>query len=308
MELKTVALIGAGAVGAYFIWGMSEQLGSRFCVVADGARGERLAREGMQINGRHYSLNVKSPQEASGVDLLLVATKYNSLPGVLDTIETVTAPHTVVLSLLNGVDSEEIIGGRIGMEHMVYSLMRIASTRDGHGIRFDPDNTMGLFFGEKGCPEKTARVLALEALLEETAIRYHFMPDILSDQWKKFALNITYNLPQAVLGAGYRCYFDSEHMAYLRDRLLEEVTQVAASRGITFGALENQRDTCKADARFSTLQDLDAGRHTEIDMFLGVLMRMAAEAGIQVPFSEYTYHIIKALEEKNDGVFNYEQS
>lgn len=57
--------------------------------------------------------------------------------------------------------------------------------------------------------------------------------------------------------------------------------------------------------RYSTLQDLDAGRHTEIDMFSGALMRMGQELGIPTPYNEYTYHMIKALEEKNDGLFDY---
>lgn len=58
-------------------------------------------------------------------------------------------------------------------------------------------------------------------------------------------------------------------------------------------------------ARYSTLQDMDAGRHTEIDMFSGALVRMGKELGIPMPYNEYTYHMIKALEEKNDGKFNY---
>ena len=56
---------------------------------------------------------------------------------------------------------------------------------------------------------------------------------------------------------------------------------------------------------FLRFQDLDAGRHTEIDMFAGVLMEKAKSVGISVPFTEYTYHAIKAIEEKNDGKFNY---
>ena len=58
-------------------------------------------------------------------------------------------------------------------------------------------------------------------------------------------------------------------------------------------------------ARYSTLQDLDAGRHTEIDMFSGALVRMGRELGIPTPYNEYTFHMIKALEEKNDGKFDY---
>ena len=39
-----------------------------------------------------------------------------------------------------------------------------------------------------------------------------------------------------------------------------------------------------------TLQDLDAGCHTEIDMFSGALVRMGKELGIPMPYNEYTYH------------------
>lgn len=40
-------------------------------------------------------------------------------------------------------------------------------------------------------------------------------------------------------------------------------------------------------------------------MFSGALMKMGQELGIPTPFNAYTYHIIKALEEKNDGLFDY---
>ena len=49
----------------------------------------------------------------------------------------------------------------------------------------------------------------------------------------------------------------------------------------------------------------DAKRHTEVDIFAGEMIRMGKEYGIPVPYCEYTYHMIKALEEKNDGKFDY---
>ena len=61
----------------------------------------------------------------------------------------------------------------------------------------------------------------------------------------------------------------------------------------------------KPTARYSTLQDLDAHRHTEIEMFSGALIRMGQELGITTPYNEYTYHIIKAMEENNDVQFDY---
>ena len=69
--------------------------------------------------------------------------------------------------------------------------------------------------------------------------------------------------------------------------------------------LERTIEAQKKYYKKTTLQDLDAGRHTEIDMFSGALVRMGRELGIPTPYNEYTYHMIKALEEKNDGKFNY---
>ena len=83
---------------------------------------------------------------------------------------------------------------------------------------------------------------------------------------------------------------------------------IAAAKGIDLSIVDKNSGRGSAvppDARYSTLQDIDAGRHTEIDMFSGALMRMGKELGIPTPYNEYTYHMIKALEEKNDGLFDY---
>ena len=305
MMINKVAILGAGAIGSYFIYGFSAAPEIDFCLVAKGERKERLEKDGLCINGKTYKPAVKTPEEAKGVDLLLISTKYNGLRSALEDIRTVVTPNTTVLSLLNGIDSEEIIGTVIDPARIVYSLMRINSERNGNSVTFNAEKAPGLFVGEKDSAEETERLLAIRELLAKTPLRYHFCEDIISEQWLKFTLNIAYNLPQAVLGTGYASYFDSAHVGFIRDRLEAEARKVAAAYGITYGPLENTRPRWLERARFSTLQDLEAKRHTEIDMFCKVLMEKAAAKGLQVPFAEYTYHAIKALEEKNDGKFDY---
>ena len=157
-------------------------------------------------------------------------------------------------------------------------------------------------------PYESERVGAVKELFSETGIHFRSTEYIREEMWSKFRLNVCNNLPQAILGAGVGCYQDSEHMKAISVGLRNELEAVAAAKGI---------DLSKADAssehgslvppytRYSTLQDLDAGRHTEIDMFSGALVRMGKELGISMPYNEYTYHMIKALEEKNDGRFDY---
>ena len=113
-----------------------------------------------------------------------------------------------------------------------------------------------------------------------------------------------------MVGCGVGAYRDSEHVAFLRDRLREEVDRIAEKKGIDFDKADTSStfgSKVRDRARYSTLQDLDAGRHTEVDMFAGAVVRMGRELGIPTPYNEFTYHMIKALEEKNDGKFDYEK-
>lgn len=304
MQFKNVALIGAGAVGAYFIYGFTGLKDLSFCVVAEGERAERLRREGVIINDKVYYPDIRNPQEAKGAELILVCTKYNALQSTLDMIETMKEEHTTVISLLNGIDSEEIIADRIGEEHLLYSVMKISSERRDGKIYFVPETTIGVSVGEKGRPEPTERVIAFAGLMKRAGLKCTIDNDILLRQWEKYSMNIIYNLPQAVLGVGFGAYYGSSNLAAIRDRMFEEVCRVAEAEGIPLTKQGDWRGVCSPRARFSTLQDLDAGRHTEIDMLAGTLIRLAEKHHIEVPFCEYTYFAIKALEEKADGIIS----
>lgn len=307
MKIKQVAVLGAGAVGSYVIWGLSNHADIKLGVIAEGERAERL-KKGCIINDVTYHPEVWTPEQAKGTDLLIVALKYGALPGAMESIRTITGENTIVMSLMNGVDSEELISEQIGPSHLLYSVIKIASHKEGEGFCFDPDATIGIIFGELSAPYRSERVQAVEALFESSKIRYRSTEHIREEMWSKFRLNVCNNLPQAVLGAGLGCYRDSVHIQEISNGLKRELEAVAKAKGIDLSKADS--GTSKGGAflpttRYSTLQDLDAGRHTEIDTFSGALIRMGKELGIPVPYNEYTYHIIKAMEEKNDGKFDY---
>ena len=310
MKIESVAVLGAGAVGSYVIWGLSEKAGVRLGVVAEGERAERLKQNGCAVNGTVYRPEVWPPQEAHGVDLLVVALKYGALPGAMESIRAVVGEHTVVMSLMNGVDSEELIGAQVGDEKVIRSLIKVASHKEEDGYHFDPDATLGIIFGEEHAPFESERVRAIVDLFEGTGIHYRVTDEIRAEMWSKFRLNVCNNLPQAILGAGVGCYRDSEHMKAISEGLRRELEAIEAAKGIDLRKVDTsgRGSAVPPTARYSTLQDLDAKRHTEIDMFSGALMRMGEELGIPTPYNEYTYHMIKALEEKNDGKFDYTEN
>ena len=308
MKIQSVAILGAGAVGSYIIWGLSKKDNIRLGVIAEGDRARRLKESGCAINGAVYRPEVWTPQEAQGVDLLVVALKYGSLPGALESIKTAVGSNTVVMSLMNGVDSEELIAAQVGAEHLLYSFIKVASHKEADGYHFDPDATLGVIYGERFAPFESERVKAVRELFTDSGVNFRVTEHIQEEMWSKFCLNVCNNLPQAILGAGVGCYRDSVHMKAISDGLRRELEAIAAAKGIDMqkvDAVSGKGCAVKPSARYSTLQDLDAGRHTEIDMFSGTLIRMGKKLGILTPYNEFAYHMIKALEEKNDGKFDY---
>ncbi len=309
MKIQSVAVLGAGAVGSYVIWGLSHKKDIRLGVIAEGERADRLKKGGCRINDEVYRPEVWSPQEAEDVDLLIVSLKYGSLPEALESIKTIVGEHTTVMSLMNGVDSEELIAEQVGDDRVLRSLIKVASHKEENGYYFNPETTLGIIFGELAAPFDSERVHAIESLFADTGIHFRSTEFIREEIWGKFRLNVCNNLPQAILGAGVGCYSDSTHMKAISDGLRRELEQIALAKGIDMSKMagtSGRGSAVPASARYSTLQDLDAGRHTEIDMFSGALMRMGEELGIPTPYNEYTYHMIKALEEKNDGLFDYQ--
>ena len=308
MKIKKVAVLGAGAVGSYVIWGLSSRNDIELGVIAEGERAERLKQNGCTINGKIYHPKVWNPRETDAVDLLIVALKYGSLSAALESIQKATSENTIIMSLMNGVDSEEIIAEKVGVEHLLPAVIKVASHKEEDGYHFDPETTIGIIFGELTAPYDSDRIRAIEELFKDTGIHFRATEYAREEMWSKFRLNVCNNLPQAILGAGVGCYRDSVHMKAISDGLKGELEAIAQAKGIDLSKTEASSGRGSAvppSARYSTLQDLDAGRHTEIDMFSGALIRMGKELGIPTPYNEYTYHMIKALEEKNDGRFNY---
>lgn len=314
-KINTVAVLGMGAIGAYVLYGLEDNFKDNLWVVAEGERGKRLKEQGLIINDIPHTLNVKSPDEVHGVDLLIVCVKYGALRMVLPDIQRAVGENTTVISLLNGVDSEDIISEAVDKEQIIHALIRIASEHMGNRVTFTPPKeNMGIIYGLPETLSGTvsdSRKMRLEAVTDcfkHSKLVSNESGDILKDIWRKYALNISMNIPQAILSAGIGIYSESEHAAFLSKALRNEVSALADSLGIDIrnNAFAGPGSTgAPKTARYSTLQDLDAKRPTEIEMFCGTVMRLAAKHDIPVPCNTFAYHVIKGLEEKNEGKFEF---
>lgn len=307
MKYSSIAILGLGAVGAYTYWGLNNRDDIDLCVIASGERATRLKTNGIVINGESHFPAVKTPEEARGVDLLIVCLKCNILEDCLEDIRTI-ADNTDVMSLMNGIDSEEIIGNIVGMEHIIPAFIKVQSERVENKINFNPEATIGIIYGEYD-GSTSERMQAVDKLFENTGLKYRCSSEIITEIWTKFRHNIMMNLPQAMLNVCIAAIQDSKHVEFLKEQLRKEVEAVGAAKGVKLLDINDPNSKgskINKNAMFSTLQDLTSGRHTEIDAFSGTIVKMGRELNVPTPYNEFTYHVIKALEEKNDGLFDYE--
>ena len=308
--ITKAAIIGLGAIGSYLASHLQIVLGDNLRIIAGGARKERLERDGVVVNGKRLHFHVVDPQEDCGGDypqLAIIITKFSGLPQAIKDIKNQIGPHTIIMAPLNGVEKEEIVAASYGWENLLYSLARVSVVmRDGK-VTFS-DASAQMEFGEKHNETLSPRVQAVKALFESAGIKSVVPEDMERAIWLKYMCNVSENQSAAVLGIPFGAWNVSDDANWIREALVREVAAVAAKKGIriTEEDIEEQGKRLKnvpAANKPSTLQDLEAGRKTEVDMFAGTMMRLGKEYGVPTPYNELFYHAIRVLEQKNDRLF-----
>ena len=168
MKIEKVTLIGLGAMGVFFAPRISEKLGAGFRILADGARKERLEHKGVTVNQINYRFPIITPDlEGDPADLIIIAVKGYDLPQALKDIKNQVGEHTIILSVLNGVESEKQVAEVYGAEHVLYSYMRISIVMKDGKTEFDPEKG-SVHFGEErnDGSHLSEKVLAVKELFD----------------------------------------------------------------------------------------------------------------------------------------------
>lgn len=307
-DILTVSIVGLGAIGSYFAEKIQPVLKDNLRIIAGGRRKEQLEKEGRIINGQQRFFHVVSPEENPGYsDLILVCSKMTGLEQALKDAGNQIGPETIILTPLNGVESEEVAASMYGRDQVLYSLMRVSSVKSGNQITFDPEVSY-IEFGERINDPKalSPKVQKIKEFFDLADIPSVIRPDMLQAIWEKYVCNVSENQVSAVLNIPFGAWGACPDADRLRILTAGEVIQIARKKGIPIeeNYAEKHLDRLKKlppGNTPSTLQDLLAGRKTEVEMFAGTILRMGKELGIPTPFNEFLYHAIRVLEAKNEG-------
>ncbi|HSH42762.1 MAG TPA: 2-dehydropantoate 2-reductase [Arenicellales bacterium] len=298
-----IAILGAGAMGGLYAWHFHRAPGFDVALVASGERAGRLRRDGLVVNGDPVAFQVFEPrregEEPEPADLVIVAVKQHHLEQALDDVAPLVGEDTVFLSVLNGLDSEAVIAGRFGAGKVLYCIaLAMDATREGNRITFQQPGR--LHFGEARNTPASAKVRRVQEMLDRAGLAWQTPEDMLHAMWWKFMVNVGINQASAVMRASYGVFNQSADARALMDALIGEVIAVSGPAGVPLGQTDLERwyevlAGQPAAGKTSMLQDVEAGRATEVDIFAGKVIELGERYGVETPYNRAVYHILRVL-------------
>ncbi len=302
-EIKKVLICGLGAIGSIYAVKILQNNKADLSVLVDKARLSRYKSEPLNFNGKEYLFKYITPEENFSADLIIIATKNNSLRHVLTEINNFVGENTIILSLLNGLKSEDIIAETFGKDKVLYSYyIGHTSTRTGRNVIHD--DVYKTVFGENDNTLPSQNVMAVKNFFEQSNIKYEIPVDMEYSRWWKFLVNVGYNQASAVLNASYGDFQNSERVNNIAINLMKEAVEVAKAYGVknTQNLIPEVLECIKTmlpQTRTSMLQDVDARRETEVDVFAGYVSELGKKYNIATPYNDMFLEIIKAIDDKN---------
>ncbi|WP_249871520.1 ketopantoate reductase family protein [Oceanobacillus saliphilus] len=299
--IKHVSLIGLGAIGSAYGSRLQAVLGDSLTVVANEERINKYQSSGLEVDGTVFHFNYKLPQaKAEPADLVIFAVKNAELSQAIADMRYHIGPDTIILSLLNGISSEDEIFEATANSHILYSMcVGIDAVRTNNKIRF---SSIGkICYGEKN-QTISEDVRMVKEIFDKAEIPYEIPENIWHTIWAKFMFNVGVNQTSAVLRAPYRFFQEIPALHEWMEQAMYEVVAISERVGVNLTDEDVNRYrpilmNLAPDGQTSMLQDVEANRKTEVDYFAGKVCELGKKYGIPTPVNDQLYTMIPIIEE-----------
>lgn len=262
-------------------------------------RAEKYKNQVFYKNKIPYKFHIRDSRDMKPVDLLIVAVKYNGLEAAIEEMAGCIGEGTIIMSVLNGISSEDMIGERYGREHLIDTVAQgMDAMKFGYELTF---TKMGeLRIGAKEDCERE-NLEAVKAYFDEINMPYTEDKDIVHRMWGKFMLNVGVNQACMVYETNYHGCLTAGEPNRTMIAAMREVIALGQAEGVMVGEKDLNEyialiRTLSPDGMPSMRQDGVARRRSEVEMFAGTVLKLAKKHGIPVPANQYLYDRIKEME------------
>ncbi len=296
--IRSVALIGLGAIGTLYAAKIAGRDSACLRIIADSDRIARLRADPPTFNGRRLDLQYADPAlPGPPADLILVAVKSTALSTAAAAIAPFLDENTQIIPLLNGLTAQDILAVAFGWRRVLYGFVICDSAmRIGHAVV--QHGTSRLVFGEAANAPPSSRVLAVGAGFDRLGVEYEIPADMRAAQWRKYILNIGLNQTEALLRLPHGGLQHDPAAMRLARHLMDEAAAIATAMGID-GAdqmpawAEQTIRKLPPEDKTSMLQDIDAGRPPETDLFAETVCRLGRQFGIPTPANARALELLR---------------
>jgi len=292
-----ICVAGVGAVGATVAARLAAA-GQQVNLLARGARLAQLRRDGLRVKFGEEPISAQLPvsdrAEFGVQDIVFIATKSHSLPGLLPMLASLIGPDTVVVPLVNGIPwwyflkagaladiaAERIVGCVVYITARL-DLNGLVSVLGGQRLQIGEINEMSDGISE--------RVRDLSAMLSRAGIDTQVSARIREQLWTKVALNLATNPLSVVTESTLVEQFTDPNLLAVVRAVLEETRRLASAHQIRPSmSIDDMLAMGRNAGAFETsmLQDFRAGRALELDAIGGTVLELAATAGVDMPVSK----------------------
>lgn len=300
--IQTTAIIGMGALGLLYADRIVKARGQEGTVfILDDERMEKYKGRKFTINGEEKEFAMVAASAMKPVDLVIVAVKYNGLQSAIETMKSCVGKETIILSVMNGIDSEEMIAETYGKEHLIYTVAQgMDAMKFGDALNYTKEGELRIGVVEE---YQKKNLTAVKEYFDDIQMPYTAEDDILKRMWGKFMLNV---------GVNQTCHaYETTYSGVLTEGseenriftgAMDEVIQLSQAVGINLSQEDAEYykkiiATLKPDGVPSMRQDGIAKRKTEVEMFAGIVRKLAKKHGIATPVNDLLYDKIKKIEE-----------
>lgn len=273
----------------------------RILILGPGALGTVLGNQLRQGGAEVTFVGRDGPRgPTAGAELAIVAVKSGETDPALARLIPILGPETAVVSLQNGLGNVEKIAERVAPERTfggstTHAARRLASGEVLHTAkgetRIAPFARDGLARGQAIADALTARGLPTTC-----------EPDLAVLLWEKLAVSCALNALSGVLGVENGELARLEGARALVIEAAREVGRTAERYGVRLPREPGERalEVARATARNKTslLQDLEAGRPTEVAYLNGAAVERAARVGLDLPVNRVLCALVRAVEER----------
>ena len=238
------------------------------------------------------ALATDDPAEAGLADVLVVAVKGYDLESAGKEFAPLVDEHTIVLPLLNGVNSPEILGSVLPSCRMLNGCVYISSSIEAPGVIRQTGGSRKLFFGPTAGEAEEFRFL--EGFLQKSGVDAALLEDIDEAVWTKFIFLSPFAGATSLFHRNFGEILAGEDSSPMLRGMMQEIETIARMKGISLPqdivelSMEKGR-SFPPETKSSMQLDCERGKRTEVDSLLGFILREGERLGADVPLTRGVY-------------------